>query len=112
MTTGDRRVEILEEADAATDALRVRRELDQVDPVEDREGAGEIGEEDRAGLERRDQQRLAALELGGEQRAQVGYAGRDLDMGEVDLSDLSVGRRIYEASFSWYRWARRSMSRR
>jgi hypothetical protein len=109
---GDRHIEVLEEADAAADPLGVCRQLDQVDPVDDRKRAREIGEEDHARLQRRHEQRLESGVVVDEELTELLYPGGDLHAGEIDLSDLTVVGRIYEASFSWYRWARRSMSRR
>lgn len=108
----DRRVEILEQSDAAVGTARIRGELDQVDPVQDRQRAREIGQEDRARLEGRDEERLKGLEIRREEPAELCDTGRDLLSGEVDLPDRAVRRRVYEASLSWYRCARRSISRR
>ena len=61
--------------------------------MRDRQGAGEVGEEDGAGLERRDEQRLAARVGGGELGAELADAARDLVAGQVDLPDrVAVGR--------------------
>jgi hypothetical protein len=61
----DLRVEILEEADAAMAPLvsagRVARELDEVQSVVDPDRARQVGDEDDARLERRDEKRLSAL---------------------------------------------------
>jgi hypothetical protein len=61
----DLRVEILEEADAAMAALigagRIASELDEVEAVVDPDRARQIGDEDDARLEGRDEQRLSAL---------------------------------------------------
>jgi hypothetical protein len=48
---------------------------------------GEVGEEDRARLERRDEQRLEACVAPGELGAQLRDAAADLDPREVDLPD-------------------------
>ena len=80
--------------------------------MQDRQRTREICQEDGARLERRDEERLEGLEVRREEPAELCDTGRDLLAGEVDLPDRPVWRRIYEASFSWYRWARRSMSRR
>ena len=67
---GDLRVEVLEEADARVAALvgarRVARELDEVEAVVDPDRAGQVGDEDDARLERRDEQRLPALVVTGD----------------------------------------------
>ena len=66
----DLRVEILEEADAgvaaAVGAGRVARELDEVEPVVDPERARQVGDEDDARLERRDEQRLSPCVVTGD----------------------------------------------
>jgi hypothetical protein len=71
----DLRVQILEEADAGMAALvgagRVARELDEVDAVVDPERAGQVGDEDDAGLERGDEQRLAAFVVTGDLAAEL-----------------------------------------
>jgi hypothetical protein len=66
----DLRVEILEEADAAMAALigagRIASELDEVQAVVDPDRARQIGDEDDARLEGRDEQRLSALVVTGD----------------------------------------------
>ena len=70
VAAGDLRVQILEQADAAMAALvsagRVACELDEVEPVMDRERAGQIRDEDNARLERRDEQRLPPFVVTGD----------------------------------------------
>ena len=105
----DRLVEILEQPDAAAAAVGVARELDQVDRVQDRDRPREVGEEDGARLQRRHEQRLAAGVVGGDRGAELADARSDLGGREIHLSDGVVS---YDASFSRYRWARRSRSRR
>jgi hypothetical protein len=65
VAAGDLRVQILEQADAgmaaAIGAGRVARKFDEVDPMVDPERPGQVGDEDDAGFERRDEQRLTAL---------------------------------------------------
>jgi hypothetical protein len=95
---------------AAGRPARVPGELDELQVVEDRQRAREVGEKDDARLERSDEQRLAAVVLLGEVATEVPDAGGDLAGGEVNLSDPPVGDQ--EASFRPYRWARRSTSRR
>ena len=61
--------------------------------MRDGEGAREVGEEDRARLQRPDEQRLAARVGGGELRAELGDAAPDLLARQVDLPDrVAVGR--------------------
>jgi hypothetical protein len=83
--------------------------------VEDRKRAREVGEEDDARLERSDEQRLPAGVVGRDLRSELLDPGRDLGGREVDLADTIVsgceGIFGQEASFSPYRWPRRSMSR-
>ena len=78
--------------------------------MRDRQGAGEVGEEDGAGLERRDEQRLAAGVGVRELDAELPDPVLDLAAGQVDLPDrMAVGREqaredrfpvSYDASFS------------
>ena len=105
----DRQVEVLQQPDAAAPAVAVARELDQVDRVQDRQRPREVGEEDGARLQRRDEHRLAAGVVGGDRGAELAHARGDLGGREVHLAGGVVS---YEASFSRYRWARRSRSRR
>jgi hypothetical protein len=69
VATGDLCVQILEEPDAPVAALvgagRVARELDEVQAVVNSERARQIGDEDNARFERRDEQRLSALVVTG-----------------------------------------------
>ena len=53
----------------------------------DRQGAREVGQEDGARLERRDEQRLAARIRLGELCAELGDAATDLRPGQVDIPD-------------------------
>jgi hypothetical protein len=106
----DRRVEILDETGRVAVLLAaVRRELDEVQLVRDCNGARQVGDEDRARLQRRDQDRILALVVAGDRRAELADACGDFRGGEVDLTDPGVGLQL--ASVSLYRWARRSMSR-
>jgi hypothetical protein len=113
VAAGDLRVQILEKADAAMAALvgagRVARELDEVQAVVDPDRARQVGDENDAGLERRDQERLSALVVTGDLATELADARPQLLAGEVDLAE--PGFRSYDASSSWYRSARRSMSR-
>jgi hypothetical protein len=70
----------------------VAGELDEVERMRDRDRAREVGEEDEARLERPDEQRLTALEVARDLRAQLGYPRGQLAGREVDLADA----RIYE----------------
>ena len=59
----------------------------------DREGAGEVGEEDGAGLERGDKQRLAARVGVGQLGTELDDSAPDLIAGQVDLPDrVAIGR--------------------
>jgi hypothetical protein len=118
----DARVEVLDEPDRRRAARLVRRvagKLDEVDVVEDRDRTRQVGEEDEARLQGRDEERLPALIVGGDLGAQLGDAGCDLLGREVDLADARIAfdvrtgwlRTRQEASFRPYRCPRRSMSR-
>ena len=88
----DGRVEVLQQPDGAGAPTRVGGELEEVDAVRDRQRSREIGEEDGARLERRDQQRLAAGVGLGQLGAQLADAAADLVTGQVDLPDgVTVG---------------------
>ena len=61
--------------------------------MRDRQGAREVGQEDGARLEWRDEQRLSARIGFGELRAELGDAAADLRAGQIDVPDgVSVGR--------------------
>jgi hypothetical protein len=110
---GELGVKVFEQADAGVAARvragRVAGELEEVDAVRDVDGAGEVGEEDEARLERRDQQRLALLVVAGDLPAELADARLQLLPREVDGPQSWLGG--YDASSSRYRSARRSMSR-
>jgi hypothetical protein len=113
VAAGDLRVEVLEQPDAGVAALVgagcVARELEEVEPVWNAERAREVGEEDEARFQRRDEQRLAADVVAAEFAAELAYARRQLLAGEVDVAEARAA--AYDASSSRYRSARRSMSR-
>ena len=113
MPPGDLRVEVLEQANAGVAARvgagRVARELDEVDPVGNRERAGEVGDEDDARLQRRDEQRLAPLVIADNLLPKLPDARLQLLAREVDIPEPRLG--PYDASSSRYRSAKRSMSR-
>jgi hypothetical protein len=55
--------------------------------VRDRQGTREVGQEDGARLQRRDEQRLAACIRIGEVCAELGDAATNLRTGQVDIPD-------------------------
>jgi hypothetical protein len=73
---------------------------DEVEVVDDRQRPREVGNEDDRGLQRGDQNRLTALEVGGDLGAQLRDATLDLLSREVDLPDPRIG---YDARSSLYR---------
>jgi hypothetical protein len=91
---GDLRVEVLEQADAGMAALvgagRVARELEEVEPVRDPERPREVGDEDEARLQRRDEQRLAAVVVSYELAAELADARLQLLPREVDLAEATA----------------------
>ena len=113
VAAGDLGVEVLEEPDARVTALvgagGVARELEEVEPVRDAEGTGEVGDEDDARLEGRDEQRLTAVVIAPELAAELPDARVQLLPREVDGAEARAA--AYDASSSRYRSARRSMSR-
>ena len=88
---------------------RVARKLAEVEPVRDGSRAGEVGDEDEARLQRRDEQRLTAVVVARELAAELSNACLQLPAREVDLAEALAA--AYDASSSRYRSARRSMSR-
>jgi hypothetical protein len=88
----------------------VAGQLDEVDLVRNRDGAREIGEEDEARLQQRDQQQVASRVVLGDRGPELADASVKLLGVEEDLADTGV-RDLYEARSSRYRWASRSMSR-
>ena len=89
----DRRVEVLQQPDRAGTPAGVGGKLEEVDAVRDRQGTGEVGEEDGARLERCDEQRLAARVGAGQLGAELGDPAPDLVTGQVDLPDRVALRR-------------------
>ena len=102
----DRGLEVLEQPDAA--AAAVGGELEEVELVWDLERAREVGQEDEARLQRRDEDGGRVVVVECDLGRQLANAAADLLTREVDLADAP---RRYEASSSLYRSARRSMSR-
>ena len=86
----ERRVDVFEQADAAGPHPRVGRELDDVERVRDRERPGEVGEEDDARLERRDQDRVERRVVARDLGSELADPGRDLGARQVDGADLAV----------------------
>jgi hypothetical protein len=110
---GDLGVEVFEEADAGVAALvgpgGVARQLEEVEAVRDPQRAGEVGDEDDARLQRRDEERFAAFVVARDVAAELADARLQLLAREVDLAEARAA--AYDASSSRYRSARRSMSR-
>jgi hypothetical protein len=75
-------------------AARVRavvaRELDEVDLVVNRDRAREVGQEDDARLQEREQQQLAALVVAGDLGAELLDAAAQLLGRQEDVADSSV----------------------
>jgi hypothetical protein len=87
----DRRVQVLDQPGRVAVLLApVAGQLDEVELVRDRYCAREVGDEDGARLERRDQDGVLALEVARDLRAQLADARGDLRCGEVDLTDPGV----------------------
>jgi hypothetical protein len=113
MAARDLDVEVLEQTDARVAALigtgRVAGQLEEVEAVRDAQRAREIGDEDEAGLQRRDEQRLTAVVVPAQLTPELADARLQLLAREVDLAEALPA--AYDASSSRYRSARRSMSR-
>jgi hypothetical protein len=92
--TVDAGVEVLQQADArrlrAASVRVVRRELDEVEVVEDRRRPREVGEEDEARLQRRDEERLETVVVGRDVGTELLDSALDLVPAEVDLADPAV----------------------
>jgi hypothetical protein len=91
VAAGDLRVEVLEQADAGVAALigacGVARELEEVEAVGDPERAREVGDEDEARLQRRDEQRLEPVVVTRELPSELADACLQLPPREVDLAE-------------------------
>jgi hypothetical protein len=64
--------------------------LDEVERMRDRDRAREVGEEDEARLERPDEQRLTAVEVAGNLRAELRDTRGQLAGRKVDLADARI----------------------
>jgi len=69
----------------------VARELDEVDLVRDRNRAREVGQEDEARLQQRDEQQVAAGVVAGDVGAELADAGLQFLGCEKDLAYTRVG---------------------
>jgi hypothetical protein len=69
----------------------VAGELDEVDRVRDRDRAGEIGQEDEARLQQRDEQQVAAGVLSGDLGAELVDPSSQLVSCEKDFADSGIG---------------------
>jgi hypothetical protein len=87
MTANDGGIEVLEQPHAAVLVAGIRRELEKVDRVRGLQRAREVGQEDDARLQRRDEQRLAPGVGAGQLGAELGDSASDLVPREVDLPD-------------------------
>ena len=94
MASGDLSVQVLEQPNTGMAALvgagRVARELEEVDPVGDAKGPGEVGDEDEARLQRCYQQRLPAVVVAPELAPEFADARLQLLPGEVDLAEAGA----------------------
>src|SRR5262249_21714177 len=106
-------VEILEQPNAPQSARAlpvVALQLDEVDSMQNRHGAREVGEEDDACLEQPDEQWIAARVVGPDLLTELGDTSTDFRRAQIRLAELGT-LQPYDARFRWYRSARRSMSR-
>jgi hypothetical protein len=76
----------------------VAGQLDEVDLVRERDRAREVGEEDEARLQQRDEQELAALVVARDLPAELVDAAAQLLRAEEDLADVRVA--VYDARSS------------
>jgi hypothetical protein len=95
-------VQVLDQPDALPPAgLRagpVAGQLDEVEPVVDRQRAREVGEEDQAGLEGADEDGLERLVVRGDLPAELRDARAKVGVAEVDLADALVCMQRQDAS--------------
>ncbi len=89
----------------------VARELDEVERMRDRNRAREVGHEGDAGLQRADEERLAARVVVRELGPELPHPGRDLPRLEIDLADAFVELRAHDALRRPYRELMRAKSR-
>jgi hypothetical protein len=78
----------------------VAGEFDEVDRVVDRDRAREVGQEDEARLQQRDQEQVAALVLARDLGAELADARLQLLGREEDVADPAVDVDRYEARSS------------
>jgi hypothetical protein len=69
----------------------VAGERDEVEVVDDGQGAREVSDEDDRRLQRGDEDRLATFVVGGDLRPELGDPGPDLLVREIDLADPRIG---------------------
>ena len=70
----------------------VSSELDELEVVRNGRGAGEVGEEDEARLQRGDEERLPPVVVACDVVSELGDAACDLVGREIDVADPPVGR--------------------
>jgi hypothetical protein len=89
----DAHLQVFQQPDLAPAAAVpvVARERDEVEVVDDRQRPGQVGDEDDRRLQRGDEDRLAALVVASDLRAELLDPGGDLLRGEVGLADPRVG---------------------
>jgi hypothetical protein len=95
---------------AAGACVAVAGKLDEVDLVRDPDRPREVGEEDEARFQQRDEQEFAVGVVGCDLLAELADARAQLLRAEEDLADSGVVA-FYEARLNRYRCASRSMSR-
>jgi hypothetical protein len=86
-------VEVLEEANLPVTAgtrAAVAGELDEVEMVEDRQRTRQVGRERDARLEQADEEGLQRVVVGGDLRAELADADRDLVRVEIDVADARI----------------------
>jgi hypothetical protein len=89
----DAHAQVLEQAHLAARPAAVavvRGEIDEVEVVDDRQRARQVGDEDERRLQRRDEDRLEAVVVGGNLGAELLDARLELLPREVDLADALV----------------------
>jgi hypothetical protein len=77
---------------AANRRAGVARELDEVEVVMGRDRTRQVGDEEKARLQRPDEERLGVAVVRGDLSTEAGDTAADLLRRQVDLADAIVGR--------------------
>ena len=90
VTACERDVDVLQKSHPPVTAFGIRCELHDVERVRQRDGSGQVGEEDDTRLQGRYEQEIAALVVRGDLCSERGDARRDLLARQVHGPDAAV----------------------